>query len=212
MAIRQTRIFVPWNDQFGHGHWYTTLLGRVIRPIVESHSELEWFWFSRYFNHDDDGDCEMDVLPSEFFASDSTPDGLIRNFHRSIRFRYSLPDDLIEAFEQEANQGINGEGCFGNFWRPYIRIDDLGNAQHVGEIRDRLRSEQRAEIITSYYSSIARLLLHSLVGPDGDGLYRFETNDTFYGFPFERIIHLLGNMTDCSVAVSGKHLGWIPLS
>jgi hypothetical protein len=45
LVYRQIRIFVL--PGFDGNHWVETVVGRVIKPVVERHKP-EWMWFSRY--------------------------------------------------------------------------------------------------------------------------------------------------------------------
>ena len=45
--IRQTRIFAPFENSYSP-NWAENIMGRIIKPIIEEHTDLDWFWFLRY--------------------------------------------------------------------------------------------------------------------------------------------------------------------
>lgn len=194
MSIRQTRVFVP-NTEVYEATWVETLLGRVVRPLVDGHPELVWFWFSRYAvpRGKDDGDCAIDEVPASFEVRVNGERRL-----RSIRFRFSLPESKRQAFEDMGQKMAEAEGCMITDWRNWDQVEDLGGDRFVGEVRDEARRIERADLVTSLCHNISRLVLHSLVGPDPRGRYRQEINDHNQNLPlgstFESINHLCRNI------------------
>ncbi len=191
MAIRQTRIFVPNAVPYDSENWVETLMGRVIRPLVESNSRLEWFWFSRYHlpRGVDDGDCDISGIPADF-----EKDGHLR----SLRFRYQIPDKNQRAFEEEGKRMIVAERCVISDWRDHDLLKDLGGDRFVGQVQDVDRRAERANLVVSYLHSVSKLVLHALVGPDQDGRFRMENNNDSQnplGSSFESMHHLFCNIT-----------------
>ena len=126
MAYRQTRIFVPPQAPFDTPAWVETLVGSVILPVTEAQANLNWFWFSRYTaNVTDSGDCDIQLIPPNFAIG---PEGI----YRSLRFRYSIPDDSTAAFEDQVRALIEHLGCRVSDFRNYQYLDDLAWERFLG--------------------------------------------------------------------------------
>ena len=199
MAIRQARIFVPSNEP--EDNWAETVLGRVIQPLVTIHSDgLQWFWFTRYavYLGQDEGDCDINLLPKEYIQPRS---GKKTQFHRSIRFRFDISEEKQDSFETNLKKTWDKH----RYFVPGGVIDygmpgDLGNDRHVGnEHREPQRREERAQLVVQFYMSISRIVLDALDGPDKDNRYRSEHNDNEenpHGSTFETLHHIFCNTTD----------------
>ncbi len=191
MAIRQTRIFVPNIMPYSGETWAETLLGRVIRPLLQKHPTTAWLWFSRYFAPPsiDSGDCNITVVPKEYQIDGS---------FRSLRFRYELPDADTLAFEEDGSLRIRDERCVISDWRDYDLVGDLGSNRFVGGMRDNHRRLERAKLVVSFLKAVSMLVLDSLVGPDSAGQFHVESNDNSQnplGSSYESMHHLFCNMT-----------------
>lgn len=188
MAIRQTRIYAPAAkpyDQF----WAETLMGRVVKPLVESHPEVKWFWMTRYASE-----------KPEFADSDgaNVPDGFFTdNPCRSLRFRFEIPDEKVAEFEAEGSQLIQTEQCWIADWREY-GIRELCSNRFIGEDRSDFRRDERLTIVKDYVGAISRLAIHALISA-GEGRFRFEQNDdplNAHGSAFFSLHHLFCNTTE----------------
>lgn len=206
---RQTRIFVPRDDHFNHPNWAETVYGRIIRPMVDSCEEyLEWFWFTRYATPkaESSGDCDINqIQPAERFVDPQT------GHYHSIRFRYCMPKERVESFECECGQLIGETGYSISDFRDYDYLADLGGQRHLEEPRTRQRIQERADLVANHYFSIARLILHSLSGPDSDGRFQLpHQRNPGSETPFHVCHHIFCNATDvplyvhCIVNVPGN--------
>jgi hypothetical protein len=211
MNYRQTRIFVPPLVPFDKSFWVETLLGHVVKPLVEKRGGLEWFWFSRYgAPRSDSGDCDITQIP-ESFAWD---DGL----YRSLRFRYCLSDNSQSSFEADAGGRITIVGCKISDFRDFPHLDDLANRRFLGGDFTEARRQERAELLARFLCATGCLMLHALTGPDAQGSFQLETNQDQHQNPhgntFESIHHLFCNITDVPlrVLVSQQAIGtdWSP--
>ena len=98
--------------------------------------------------------------------------------HRSLRFRFRIEEGSREAFEQRAQTLIDGNNYRISDFRDYDVVSDTGGNRFLGtENRQAGRAEQRADLTVRYYHAISKLVIDSLVGPDGNGHFRMETND-----------------------------------
>ena len=203
MGVRQTRVFVPSREP--DADWAETLIGRVFRPLTAAFADqLDWFWFSRYGSPAaDSGDCDIARIPAEYTPQQQPgADG----YHRSMRFRYAIGDDRQAAFEQRAQQMILEQGYRISDFRPYDFVADTGGNRLLGvENRQPGRAEQRALLVTEFYAATSRLVIDALVGPDGNGRYRLETNDDRHqnprGSTFQSLLHLFCNITNAPTDV-----------
>lgn len=207
MSVRQTRVFVQSNEP--PEDWAETIIGRVFRPLItEFRESLQWFWFSRYgAPADDSGDCNIAQIPANY-KQPLQPGG--DGFHRSMRFRFSIDDERQEAFEQRGQELINAGGyCISDF-RPYDYVADTGNHRFLGtENRHAGRSEQRAVLVTHFFSDISRLVIDALVGPNDQNRYQLESNDDQLqnqrGSTFQSLLHLFCNITNVPTDVHVFH-------
>jgi hypothetical protein len=198
--ITQIRIFaLPMpKDNF-----YQTLLGLIIKPLInEFKTDLNWFWFSRYWLGKDRygvwidiGDCDFEKIDAKFKAP---LQGETSPCHRSVRFRINIKDEAFPKFEARVkaltaqwNYGISG-------FLPYDYIADTANSRMLGvENPDTETKKRRAEIVTNYYHSIAKFMLDSLVKLEGKNEYQFEHNH-YWGNevePYTRLLHMFRNIT-----------------
>jgi hypothetical protein len=210
--IKQTRIFVPPTTPFDTTSWAETLFGHIIRPTAENASGLNWFWFSRHdcpANVDSD-DCNIAEIPSEFLVP-------VNNHYRSVRFRYSVDDEVVEAFETSCDNRITENGCWISDFRNYDVVADLGSNRHIGGDRSPERRQHRAELIAMFYYATCRLALDALVGADEFGRFFFEYNDSSeipLNSSFETPHHIFCNITDVPLRllVSRQGIGtdWSP--
>lgn len=199
-ATRQTTLFVPRGMPFDSRGWVETVLGRVVRPLVDGHPELIWYWFSRYVeprNHN----WEMSGVPGTFDVATNQGPAL-----RFVRFRFMIPETPRVSFEQEAQELFQREGCFvPGFW-DYDPVEDLGSDRFLGEGRAENRRKSRSDLMVSYLHAVSRLALHSLSGPDPDGRFRLELNDNLQnpgGSTFVSIHHLLWNIAGLPPEIEG---------
>jgi hypothetical protein len=218
MVTRQTRIFVPPTILFNHNFWVETLVGSIIAPLVKSFPALEWFWFSRYVSdQSDSGDCEINAIPC-YFGTDRNflsigPDGR----YRSLRFRYSISENELEAFENKAKGLIEKHQCAISDFRDYEYIGELGGSRFLAGEPDIHRQKERAELIAQNFYVLSKLYIHTLIGPDDKGHYRTELSDSEQNprqSIFESVHHFFCNITEVPtrVLVSGHTIGtdWYP--
>lgn len=180
MPVRQTRIFVPAGPPFNEGDWVSTVVGHVVRPVA-SFAGLGWFHFNRYLQpRTDSGDCSIEEIPCEFGADLKNgqweSSGELGVF-RSIRFRYRIEDAEQALFESRIRELVDARGCAISDFREFKHVEDYGGSRFVDVTRAALRPE-RAELMGQFLCAATRLFLHGLVGPDGDGRFRQETNGT----------------------------------
>jgi hypothetical protein len=196
MIVRQTRIFVPNTPPFDGDTWTESILGNVIAPLAREHPSLQWFWFSRYVQpRADSGDCDISEIPEKF---------AIDELFRSVRFRYAIPEEEGGGFEHRARELIDASGARISDFRRYDWVADLGGDRFVGQERSDSRRENRAELVANCLSTVCRLTLDCLRGPDQDGRYRFEENDSDqnpHGSTFESLHHLFCNITNVPTSV-----------
>ncbi len=197
MGVYQTRIFVP-SSESDEG-WAETLLGRVLRPLVQRYAaSLEWFWFSRYGALSDDlEDCDLGAIPVEFKRPRPDGNGFV---HRSLRFRYAIIGGLQSEFESHARELIELGGYRISDFRTYDFVADTGSDRFLGiEHRQPGRAEQRARLVTRFYLASSQLVLDALAGPDECGRFRMEENDDLLqnprGSSFQSLHHLFCNIT-----------------
>lgn len=191
MAIRQARLFVPSHPPYDGTNWAETALAAVVRPLVSDAIGLDWFWFSRYACKfpGDVGDCEISLLPHGF---------LVNDIHRSIRFRYSMPDGFIGAFEERATQFITNNSCWSSGWLDYGALGELGGSRFCGDVQRPMPSPERMNLVVGVLSSLSRLVLDCLVPADDQGRFRVEANkheENPHGSSFESLHHLICNIT-----------------
>jgi hypothetical protein len=195
MAVRQGRIFVPWETPFDGSTWAETLLGRVIRPLVDVHEGPKWFWFLRYVSHYPESlNCDIGQIPAERFY----PQGV----HRSIQFRFEIEDNQRERFERRGDELIAQAGCALSPWDDY-GADELCSTRFLGPGRNGDRLLRRS-LMTEYLFSVARLVLHGLKGPDPYGRYSPEQNtdkQNPHGSSYESMHHMFCNMTGVPTTV-----------
>ena len=186
--MRQTRIFVPPAAPYDEGHWAETLLGRVIAGLVEDPAVERW-WFSRYVQPpgQDTHDCDFASLPrSVFWPGD---------VHRSLRFRYAVPADRRNRFEDTARRLVAGAGAVVTDFRDYSPVEDLGSRRFLAADAADTSPERRAALVLSFLQATSALAIDCLVGPDGEGRFRFESEGVERGSPFRVPLHLFWNMT-----------------
>lgn len=200
MANREIRIFIQKMAPYNVETWAETLLGRIIKPMVDKYeSDLTWFWFTRYILplSQDMGSCTPGKIPLEFsWDSESNSE---MGLHKSIRFRYSIDDAALADFEMEARRLVESERCCVTDWLDWDLTEELSTERFIGEDRSEARCKERAELVVSYLHSLSRLLLHALVDPQNTGDFRFENNA---GQPLDSSLvvlhHLAANMMGIS--------------
>jgi hypothetical protein len=208
MPIRQTRVFVRSNEPADN--WAETVIGRVFFPLTsEFAGALIWFWFSRYGESaDNSGDCDISLIPDEFKQPLDSSNG---PFHRSLRLRFNIGDPFrCTAFEQRATELIGACGYRISDFRDYDHIADTGSNRFLGvENRQPGHAEQRANLTTSFYCSISKLVIDALVGLDELRRFRMETNDDSIqnprGSTFQSLLHLFCNITNVPTDVLVYH-------
>jgi len=189
---RQTRIFTPNAPPFEEEYWYQQVLGQVVLPLFQSYrSKVKWLWFTRYVSRlgDDDGDCDISKLPSNY---------LLNNAHRSIRLRFCAQKVDQKEFEGYGQQLIDQTGCFLSDWRDYDVIGDLGSDRFVSDGTNYNMRAERAKLVVDFLYSNSRLVLSCLVGPESNGRWMFEHNahpQNPHNSTFESIHHLFCNTT-----------------
>jgi hypothetical protein len=205
MAIRQTRVFVPYTET---SDWAETLIGRVFRQVVqEFDARLRWFWFSRYvciisMPGEDVGNCEFDTIPAEFKRPFP---GCSQAGHRSLRFRFEIDDSDQAAFETRLQQLLGQYGYAFSDIRDYDQVEDTGGPRFLGvENRQSGRDIQRARLVTALYHVISQIVMDALVGPDQSDHYHVEHNDNQqnpHGATFESLHRLFCNITQVPISV-----------
>jgi hypothetical protein len=193
---RQTRIFVPPVAPYDEAHWAETLLGRAVVKLVADPA-LEWWWFSRYVQRSDQdtADCDFARLPPSIFWPGDV--------HRSLRIRYSIPDDERSQFEAAVEAAVDDAGAFVTDVRDYGLVDDLGSRRFLGVDAAETSPEQRAALVADFLHATSQLAVDCLVGPDGLGRFRFESEEVEGSSPFRVPLHLFWNMTQVPVEVAG---------
>lgn len=198
----QTRIFVPNTRPYDKGNWAETVMGQIIAPTVASTPELAWYWFSRYVQPAVGGetnDTDISKLSEAYYMSD--PAGS-NKFHRSVRFRFCLPEKDLAKMESVAEALIRKQGCMIADWRDWDITYDCGGDRFIGENVTPARRAERAIRIVRFYHATSDLMLHNLVGPNQGGYFRMENNpDSALGSSFESIHHLFCNMTEVPLCV-----------
>ena len=202
---RQTRIFAPLAVPFDPPLWAESVIGHIIGPLVREELSPNWFWFSRYdcTPEMDSGDCDISKIPADFMLPSN------RHF-RSVRFRYSVPEEARQAFEDRCLSCIRNVGCAISHFLPYDFLGDLGGARHLGGERTEPRQQRRAQLVAEVYQAISRIVIDALVGPDPQGRYRVEQNDNPenpLGSSFESLHHLFCNITDVPLRVLISQMG-----
>ncbi len=197
MVIRQFRVFVRSNESLED--WAETLIGKVFCPLVDEFSDnLEWFWFSRYASVNGDiDDCDFNQIPEDFLLHQQDS----KKYHRSMRFRFSIPNDKQVVFEKRAHVIIQNEGYYISDIRDYDHVKDLAQDRFLGNENRRPQNRgQRAILVAYLFCAIARLVIDALVGPDGKGRFRMERNDVHSENPkdssFQSLHHLFCNITN----------------
>src|SRR5437764_335704 len=142
MATKHVSIFVPPTPPYDDSHWPEALLARVVRPLVQGHSDLKWFWFLRYQEQLRDGsDYDPAKIPSH---------ALENGVARIVRFRFELSDEHLSEFEQQGTALIEGAGCFFSDWREYGALGELGGKRFCGLNGLSLPSTERAALVANY--------------------------------------------------------------
>ena len=197
MAIRQTRIFVPPASPFNNPFWVETLVGSIVAPLT---SQTEWFWFSRYVApKTDSGDCNIDLIPDEFGIDQNGDSVGATGAFRSLRFRYQLSGEQIDAFETKLRELIVTHHCAISDFSAYSHLDDLAGDRFLGGEPTHQRRVERAELILKYLCDLGRIFIHCLHGPDDDGKFQLERSDSNQnpqGSIFEYVHHLFCNITN----------------
>ena len=193
MPCKQTRIFLPFDVPYDNDNWAETLIGRIIRPLVQEFPVLEWFWFSRYAEdaQGSGGGCNLAAIPPTFAKN---------GIYRSVRFRYSIPDQTVVVFEQRCLELIGAAGCRISDFPNYDHLDDLASQRFVGGDYTPERREQRAIRMAEFLCATSRFIIDALEGPDADGRFAYEINNDVTQNPnrntFESVHHLFCNMTN----------------
>lgn len=196
---RQTRIFVPPAKPFDQDTWAETLFGQVILPVVRGSQGLNWYWFSRYIcpARQDAGDCNISKIPSDYVFPGT-------DNYRSVRFRYSIRDSECTDFENQCRSTLEKHNCRISDFLDYDAVADLGSDRHIGTDRAASRRSHRSDLVANLYWAMSQLALDALTGPDLDGRYRFEHNDSKeipLGSSFEIPHHIFCNITDVPLRI-----------
>jgi hypothetical protein len=190
MTIRQTRIYTPAKPPYDTNLWAETVMARILKPLVDRNPQLRWVWFTRYVSGKPEfADSDGANVPPDFFDN---------NLCRSIRFRFEINDDDLDAFEQQAADLIRQEGCWIADWRDY-GIGELSSNRFVGEDRSQARRDERLGLVKRHVESVSRLMLHALVPADNEGRFRVENNDDQenpHNSAFFSLHHLFCNTTE----------------
>jgi hypothetical protein len=198
MTILQTRIFVKFDVPLNH--WYETLLGYLIKPIVNEFREnLSWFWYSRYLQHigdpnEDRDDCNLELLPEIYKLPNSFVE---KPFHRSIRFRFEIDDDYESSFTTKLRKAII-EFCYAvSDIRDFDPITDLGGDRFCNDRMSLDQRSLRADYITQYLYYISQIYLDTLIGPNSEGYFytEFESTNNIFNTPIGVLHHLFCNIT-----------------
>ena len=190
LVHRQIRIFVP--PAADGNHWVETVVGRVIKPVVERHKP-EWMWFSRYGEDKERSsvDCDISKIPTHFGKN---------GFYRSVRFRACIDRGSQKEFEQETLDRIREAEFAASGFIDYPYVDDLAHPRFLGEPRTPERKMCRAELMGRYLDAAARLYFDALKAPGAGNSYELEPNENF-GSSFEGMRHLFCNMTNAPTPV-----------
>lgn len=219
MVYRQTRIFAPYSSPFLDQWWAETIIGQIIKPLVTSGIHLTWFWFSRYVSPKtgDVGDCDINQIPEKYGIYPGQQNPQYSDIYRSIRFRYSVPDNAQTEFESQAMRIIERSGCAISDFRDYDFLRDLGGPRFVESHVPQEKIEIRANLVVEYLQSISKLIIDCIEGPNATGGWSIEKNTSMEnpnGSVFESLHHLLCNMTNVplNVLVSKTGIGtyWSP--
>ena len=191
IVTKQVCIFAPWKSPYDGDTWAETIFGRIIKPLVNAHSELRWFWFLRYGEAKTSGSPDFDTnrIADEFFEN---------SIGRMVRFRFSIQEAHFSAFKSDGSCLIHHEGCCFSHWPAYGGLGELGGARFCGENGLSNPCSERAELNAEMLCSLSKLVLHSLVGPDAHGRYQMEKNvhkENPNGSTFESLHHCFCNMT-----------------
>jgi hypothetical protein len=207
--FRQTRIFAPPTAPFDDDNWAETLIGNIIIPVVVNTNDLEWYWFSRYVGPRgmDDGDCDINSIPINFTDNNG--------YFRSVRFRYSISDSKANNYENNLSNLIQQNGCRISDFRNYSFVQDLGSDRHLGGVRNVQRRTGRAQIVAELYNAISKLVIDALDGPDANGRFSIELNNSApANSSFTTPHHLFCNITNVPlrilISVAGVGTEWNP--
>lgn len=219
MAYRQTRIFAPYSSPFLDQWWAETIIGHIIKPLVTSGIHLNWFWFSRYVSprSGDVGDCDINQIPEIYGIYPGNQNPQYSDLYRSIRFRYSVPNNFQDEFESQAMRFIEHAGCAVSDFRDYDFLGDLGGPRFIENNVSQVRKEERANLVVDYLHSISKLIvdcIEVLHTTEGFALEKSTSMENPNGSIFESLHHLLCNMTNVplNVLVSETAIGtyWSP--
>jgi hypothetical protein len=198
MIYRQVRIFVPPQAPFDTATWVETLVHLVIEPLINDFLALEWFWFSRYgSDRTESGDCDISKIPVSFAFNGG--------LYKSLRFRFSVPEDNIAAFEAGLYSLVQQHGCLFSHVLDYDYRADLACPRFLGAVHAEPRITERAQLMARFLCSVCRLFIHTIVGPDAQGHFSLEANSDMtqnpHGATFESVHHLFCNITDVPTRV-----------
>ncbi|MBL4886655.1 MAG: hypothetical protein JKY95_19285 [Planctomycetaceae bacterium] len=185
---RQICIFAPNKQPFGNANWSNTILGHIIKPLVEKYNP-EWYWFSRYTDENFGSintDFDSSKIPVEFFnfSMDGTPVN-----STMIRFRFKIESSKSSEFEKESVEQIQKMGCASSGCCDYGFDGELGGPrfndnyidpnQLAGDEKTHAEesNKRRAILVGKMFHSISELTLDSLDGPDSDNVCKSTTNN-----------------------------------
>lgn len=179
---RQIRIFSRWTHL-----WYTSLLGRSIKPVLAAHPDSAFF-FSMYQCPlgMDDGDTCIAELPREFLAG-----GPAEQMHMSVRFRFRAETRLEHALSQ-AIQG--NPSLWTSGFLPYCALSDLGGSRFTPRQLPPDRAH-RAQLVAEVLNANCRIILDALepVGADFQLEQNQQPNNQMFQTSGQSVLHMLGN-------------------
>jgi len=136
--------------------------------------------------------------------------------YRSLRFRYCVSDDRRQEVEATLTGLVDHHDCAISNFRLYDTVAGLGNERHLEEPRTAERQHERAQLVVQNYHSIAKLVLHALVGPDSNGRFclpHHQNPDPAQETPFRVLHHIFCNATDVPLyVVTASHVPGGPLN
>jgi hypothetical protein len=204
MAYRQTRIFAPYSSPFLDQWWAETIIGHIIKPLVTSGIHLNWFWFSRYVSprSGDVGDCNINQIPEIYGIYPGNQNPQYSDLYRSIRFRYSVPNNFQDEFESQAMRFIEHAGVQYQISVIMISLVIWVALRFIENNVSQVRKEERANLVVDYLHSISKLIvdcIEVLHTTEGFSLEKSTSMENPNGSIFESLHHLLCNMTNVPI-------------
>lgn len=192
---KQTRMFVPFTEEFSNDSWREEILGSIIKPLIEEFSDkINWFWFSKYIqdsgNNADKADTNFELIKSQH------PDCInTAGYHRSIRFRINVKEGYWEAIEKRGNELIGQARVVIADWRDYDVVGDLGSDRFSPPSPSNEQRKERAYLVVKLYESISKMVLATLVKENEKWQLEYDVNSSNVS---DALHHLFCNISDTS--------------